>query len=530
MTTTKASPVTLTPVPAGPRTRTVALVAATAGAVTLVIRLALHVSGFDLYGDEIVYTDLGRSVISGGFPNFQSGIFFLHGPAFFYLEAGWDRLLAGRPDMMSWVYAMRELNALFAGATAAVMVLLGKRISSLRTGAVAAALFAVDPFCIRQNDRVLLETTMMFWVLLGFLVFTSLVPSDRSGGGHLRAIGAGLLFGCAVLTKDEGALITVFPLVVATVFGWGPRRPLTMLTIATTAAVYGVYMIVVAVNGYFSIFWGTKTFGIRRMLGLVQITGFNSAGGGDLWSRVSSEVGTFLTTYFAVALAVPMMLLVLRFGSARPRMLALIYTAAAITLAYAVGFGTLEEQELYLLVVPSLLIIPVAVAEFIRRHGGRLGRVPAAALVAALVAALGLNVITCVQWLRQPDDAFVRLYGYVNTHVPRGTAVGAISGDIATTYSLYATYQTGYWGTPAALAAAHVKYLVVTWGAIADGYSDLTTAQAHQLVGRDQPVFSAQGRTYGQLVLYKLPPAARPVRSRHSRVRHRSHRRHAKKA
>ena len=31
----------------------------------------------------------------------------------------------------------------------------------------AGALFALDPFCARQNDRVLLETPMMLWILLG---------------------------------------------------------------------------------------------------------------------------------------------------------------------------------------------------------------------------------------------------------------------------------------------------------------------------------------------------------------------------
>jgi hypothetical protein len=38
-----------------------------AGVPTLIIRLALYGSAFDLFGDKIVYTDLGRSVVNGGF-------------------------------------------------------------------------------------------------------------------------------------------------------------------------------------------------------------------------------------------------------------------------------------------------------------------------------------------------------------------------------------------------------------------------------------------------------------------------------
>ncbi len=73
---------------ARPRQGNVAAVAAVAGGVTLLIRLALHTRSFDLFGDEVVYTDLGRSVIFGGLPRFEGGPFFLHGPGFFYLEAG----------------------------------------------------------------------------------------------------------------------------------------------------------------------------------------------------------------------------------------------------------------------------------------------------------------------------------------------------------------------------------------------------------------------------------------------------------
>ena len=279
-----------------------------------------------------------------------------------------------------------------------------------------------------------------------------------------------------------------------------------------------------AANGYFSGFWASKTIGIKRMLGLVQVTGFHSAGGGSLVTRLLAEVGVFWTTYFILLLAVPMMLLVLRHGSARPRMLALVYCAAALTMAYAVFLGTLEEQELYLLVLPSLLIIPVAAAELSlrwrssraapRRHPGR---APAAVMVTALALTLGLNVFTIVQWLRQPDYAFVHLYEYVTAHVPRGTVIAALETDDLTP-SLQGPYQVPICETPAALSAAHAQYLVVLWGEITTGTSDITVAQVHQLIGPAQPVFSQLGRTNGPVVLYKLPPSAGPVRSRDSRV------------
>ena len=163
------------PLTSPPPARVIRIAAAGAGVLTLLIRLALHARPFDLFGDEVIYTDLGRSVLSGGFPRFFGTIFFLHGPGFFYLESGWAHLLGSPSSLMAWVYEMRTLNSLLAAATAVALVLLASRISSPRVGIAAGVLFALDPFCIRQNDRVLLETAMMLWVVLGYLSYSSLV-------------------------------------------------------------------------------------------------------------------------------------------------------------------------------------------------------------------------------------------------------------------------------------------------------------------------------------------------------------------
>ena len=89
-------------------------------------------------------------------------------------------------------------------------------------------------------------------------------------------------------------------------------------------------------------------------------SGFRSQGGGNLPARLIAEASSFGTTYVVLALAVPALVVVLRRGGQLQRMLGLIYCAAGVTLAYALVLGTLEEQELYLLIVPSLLVIPVA--------------------------------------------------------------------------------------------------------------------------------------------------------------------------
>ena len=491
------------------------------GAVTLIIRFVLVFHSFDLFEDEVIYTNIGRSVVSGGWPRFDGNAFFLHGPGFFYLESAWSHVFGNPPGLMPWVSEMRMLNLLLAGATAVVLVLLVTRASSMRAGIVAGLLFSLDPFCIRQNDRVMLETATILWVMLGYLVFTSLIVRPPSRRDWLRAVGAGLLFGCAVLTKDEGALLTVLPLLAAVVLRWGPRRTMTMVTLVTIGTVYAVYIAVVVADGQFANLWAGKTSGLQRMLGIVQASGFHSSGGGSLSTRLIVEVGYFGTTYTILALALPMVIVLLRRGRSQlHRILALLYFAAGVTLAYALALGTLEEQELYLLAVPSLVIITVGIAllrddnrsrsrskSLPRNRRGALG---SGLITGATALALTVNVATCVQWVLQPDDAVIRLLQYITVNVPADTAIADLTAapgehEDVVQYALGDNYHLSQWLTLASQTRSHAQYVLVMWGLINKAYSNVSSSEAQQAVSHDREVFSASGRSDGQIALYIRP-------------------------
>jgi hypothetical protein len=519
--------------PDGPGGRAMGWAATVLGLLTVVVRMALIPRSFDLFGDEVIYADLGHSVTRGGFPRLQ-GPFFLHGPAFFYLEAGWIHLVGWPADIITRIDQMRALNALLAGATAVVLVLLAARAGSLRAGLVSGLLFALDPFCIRQNDRVLLETAMLLWVLLGYLLLAPLCRGPRPGSpepgspepgspepgsprpwhARARAAGAGVLFGAAWLTKDEGALLSVLPLLVAAVLGWGPRRSLSLLATGVAAAVYATYVGVVALGGEWSTWWFSKTAGIRRMLGMTQITGFNSKGAPSLAGRLSTEARFFGTSYLLLLVAVPAVLVLLRRGQL-PRLLALFYLSGAAALGYAVTLGTLEENELYLLFVPSLLILPVAAALWLRGPHGAAGLARARAWAAAFTAVVAVlacvNLTTCVVWLIQPDNGVQRLRQYLAAHVPAATVIASVDDSPPLTagttfWALADHYRVGPWATAAQRARHQVRYVVIPWMEIGQGYSYLAYPQARNLVRPGRLLFSFRERTYGDLALYLLPP------------------------
>ncbi|MFI8890219.1 ArnT family glycosyltransferase [Streptomyces paradoxus] len=483
------------------------LVAGLSAALTGVVRLVGFGQTPDVFGDEVYYWHIGHSVENGGFPRYKGGLFFLHPPGYFYLEGGWEKLFGAHADVITGVHQMRLLNAVLAMITAAVLVILVTRVSRSVPAAVAVGLvFAFDPFILRLNDRVLIETSMMLWVLLGYLVLLPLTESDRRPRARSRAVFAGFLFGLAILTKDVASLITVLPLVAAALFTWRSRRSLPLLAAAAATVPYAVYVTVVAAAGHFDEMWAVKTHGIRRLLGQVQETGFNAAGAPPLSQRVTEELSNFGGTYVLLALGPLAVIPLLRRGNRAQRLLGLWYLSAGIALAYAVLKGTLEEQALYMLLVPTIVVVGLAGA---RLWEGRAGRRPLRAGVArtstvlVLAAALAASGFTYAQTRTTPDDGYPQLRQYMLDHVPEGSRVISTSGSVDLV--LEDRYRIGRWRTPQDRARVRAAYVVASWRLIDQGYSPFTQRQARDLTRQGDLLFSFHGRTYGTVAVYRLP-------------------------
>ncbi|MDH6137102.1 hypothetical protein P3T37_006534 [Kitasatospora sp. MAA4] len=506
--------------PTGHRRRT-ALLAGTAFALTAVLRLIGIGPSGDLFIDELIYRQVGHSAALGGFPQASGTPFFLHPPAFFYLEAAWEKLFGYSPDTVTAVHDMRPLNALFAAGTAALIVVLIMRVTRSPLAASAgAALFALDPYTIRQNDRVMLETSLMFWVLAGLLTMLPLIEHPAPTHARTRALAAGLLFGIALLTKDEAALLTLLPLAIAALLRLAPRRRLLLLTGAATVMPYTVYVALLTAYGHFGQFWAAKTSGISRLVGFIQSTGFNSQGAPSLSGRLLAQISGYGSSYLLLAAGPLALLLLLQRGSRVHRMLSVMYGCSALALGYALVIGTLEEQALYLLLVPTTVIIAAALPLLRKAPAGhparRAVRIGGAALLAV---ALTFSCAAYTTTRATPDDGYARLLAYLNDHVPAGTAISAPDGGATpgiSAWALGSRYRVGNWLTPTQREQAGAQYLVVPWQVIDQGYGAAAPIPVHALAAQGTLLFSFHGRTYGQLALYRIPlptstaPAAAP--------------------
>ncbi|MFG2640445.1 ArnT family glycosyltransferase [Streptomyces sp. NPDC048370] len=493
------------------------VLAVLAAAVTTTLRLVAVDRSGDVFVDELIYTELGRSAGAGGFPRTEEGLFFLHPPGFFYLQAGWTRLFGtDGGDVLTQVHDVRVLNALLAGVTAALLVLLVARVRSRAAGLIAGLVFAVDQFCIRQNDRALLETETMVWVLAGYLVLIPLARDEPPRRPRTRAVVAGLLFGLAILTKDHSALITVLPLLFALGLNWGPPRRFVALTLVTAVVPYTVYLCLVRAFGHFDDFWYAKTIGLQRLLGIVQETGFNAPGAPSLMGRLTAQLPDYAPTYTMLLLTPLALFLLLRRKDRVHRLLALFHASAIVTLLYAFGLGTLEEQALYLLFVPNLVALAVTLPLPTRHGMSRRAAVAAGLSVAFLACAVLGPAAVYAKERGRADDGFVQLRAYVTEHLPRGTTIATVDGGTSRGVSHYALndlYRLDNWVSEEARAYERVQYLIVPWRVIEQGYGDTSLAEVERLTERGQLLFSFEGEMYGTLALYRipLPDGARPA-------------------
>ncbi|WP_432155596.1 ArnT family glycosyltransferase [Streptomyces sp. bgisy153] len=479
----------------------------------LALRLVNVGRSADLFVDELIYRKLGVSAAQGGFPRTSEGLFFLHPPGYFYVQAGWGKLVGFSPDLVTGVYQARLVNVLLGAATAVLVLLLVTMAGSRTAGVVAALLFALDPYIIRQNDRVMLDTQTMLFVLAGYLVLLTLSREPLPGRPRLRAAAAGLLFGLALLTKDHSALITLLPLLIALSLGWGAPRRLMLITLGVSLLPYGLYVGLVGLSGHISPFWYAKYHGAARLIGIVQESGFNAPGTPALTSRLTDQVTTYASTY-ALLLAGPIALVVLlRRKDPVLRMLALFHLCAGLTLLFALAQGTLEEQALYLLIVPTLVALGAALSvgmQWYRQRNGRgkRRRVLLLATVGFLAAALAFSGTSYAKVRTGHDDGYAELRDYMDKHVPAGSAViaadGGASGGVSS-WALRDKYRMGDWVTRQDRSRAHARYLVVPWKVIDQGYGRMDARTARALADEGRLVFSFSGRSYGTLALYELP-------------------------
>jgi SGNH hydrolase-like domain, acetyltransferase AlgX/Dolichyl-phosphate-mannose-protein mannosyltransferase len=479
---------------------------------------------WDIHVDELTYLNISQSVMERFQLRLYGEPFYLHPPAYFFLEALVLKVLNPAADVISQVYAARSLNVVLGAFSAGLLYLIGSRVAGWKAGLTAATLFALDPFAVRTNSQTLLETSAVFWALLGW--FPLFRAAETRKFGRREIVWAGIAFGLALLTKDMLVFMTLLPLAVCFAFKWTlPRRAAAQVA-GVAVLTYLPYPLIVLMVGDGRLFAEAKFSGISRFLGAAKTTGFKRAGGPSLVEALFANLQTFGTTYLLAFGGLLAMVLLWRSGKKLQRLLALFVSCAYALLGFSVLIGTLEEQFFYYMTVPAMLGVSVAFWAWVQRRvstrrpgshqlqGSRQlpysRQLPASQrlLVPAVfgtftaLAFVGWTLFTWTGFHSTPSNGYEVLRAYMRKHVPKGSRISTMTEE-----SVFLTrgYTTGVWSDLAALRGSQVEYVLLSTQQVAKGYGYAPPALKSWLDVHAKLLVSAPSRSYGSLNLYKLP-------------------------
>ena len=351
--------------------------AITWSAVILAVFIAFGLRAFrlgvswEISQDEIDYLQISQGVVRTLWVvGWDGGPFYLHPPLFFFMEAAYIKLFGVGGDLIGQIQNVRYLNAALGGLSAGAILWMGRRLAGWPAGIAAGAIFALDPFCIRISSRNFLEAPAMLWVLLGYGVLFSALVKKRGLLSRQRTIAVGVLFGLAILTKDNSAFVTLVPLGICFLLGWALPRLRSVLIGVVALGIYAIYPAIVYAIGDWETFVTQKSAGVLRIAGILQFTGFNQDGGPSFLNTILYRLDEFGTTYILLATGAVSMgvLFFTTVGKTPARRLLLAWVASAYAfLTYATLFGTIEEHFFYYLIIPSIVATTVTTALVLRR-------------------------------------------------------------------------------------------------------------------------------------------------------------------
>jgi 4-amino-4-deoxy-L-arabinose transferase-like glycosyltransferase len=495
----------------------------------------------DILTDEIVYTRAGIRVAGQGALVWDTGSrIYVHPPLYFAVQGLFWRL-TGHPlppmlaagNIFDSVDHARLVNVFFAGLTAVALFLLGWRLGGLGLGLLLAVLFCLDPFGQRINRRAMLETMAMLLALAGMATFVLGGQAPKGRVSPARSIVAGLLLGAGLLAKE----IVFTALVALFLFGlweawrqegdartprrlaaWRAARP-AFLALAVAVLTYSIYPLWMLSTGDVRAtlrmlasghlqhgFLQVKLLSLERLVGLIQITGWNRSGV-SLSQFLLQRLTNYGSSYLLLALGglATLWLLWRHWQDWTSRFLGTWGLVLYPFYGFVALFGTGNDQFFYLLLVPAMLIVGYAAHRFVADETSQRAR--RAGLAVAALLLIGIVPYNAHQWWITygvgNDNAYDQLVQYVDETLPADVPVNA-SGDITKFWYFFPERRITYAATPAEARAAGVHYFVLAPKDAREGYGRMTPQLAAWIEAEGQLLYTAQGNSYGRVSLYRV--------------------------
>jgi hypothetical protein len=487
----------------------------------LVLRLVEIRRSYDIFVDEVSYTNIANNLAHGAGLALYGKPFDLHPPAAFALYATAIAVLGLHGGVERLLFDLRPVAAV-AGSVVPVAIFAlvyccRPRRWAAGLAGLAGLMVALDPIAQLYDSRVMLEPVAQS-AAAGMFALLAAACAGGSERARRWALGLAGLLGAVVLsTKETFGLVVVLALAVLVVTGWAlPRREASVVA-AMTLTGYGISVAATVLSTGFAPWWNTQVTDVLRGVGANQETGFNAPSTHvTLLSRFLADLPELGVTYVVLALGtMAAAALVWRLrpwsagaaggrgrGSATARdratlLLGIWALSAAAYLVYATLFGTIEEQMYYILLAPAAASLVVWLA-------GPLVSARTAVRAAATAVVCLAVLFDGASWTvvhTRTDDEYAALVSWEVRHLPVGSVVSATDG---TSQFLLQDVVIGQWATVGELRRHHVGYVVVATSLVDQGYGIASSQFLRTIEHKGEPVFVTRGPSDGDLEVYDV--------------------------
>jgi hypothetical protein len=498
-------------VPRSARGRDIALVC-TVGVGAAILRLVAVTTAYDIFIDEVSYTQLAHNLAHGHGLFLNGEPFMLHPPTAFVLFSLVVRAFHMQGPTDALLFQLRPFVALMGALICVIAYVLVRLAAKHRRPAIlTAALLAIDPFVIRFDSRVMLETPAQLAAVTTFACIAGLLRARSERARRWLIASAGVAGALTMATKETFGLVLLITLSILMCTGWVLDRRTAVTVSAISIAGYGLIVGVFGMPGGVHRWVSTKMYGLSRLIGTRQETGFNAASTHvSLVSRVIADVSQFAATYVLLVLGGFAVLALLwqrkpwrdDWRSARPRertvlLIAVWGFSASAYLGYAIAFGSIEEQMFY------ILAIPLFASLFLWSEGA----VPSlrfqwrVAAIALLSVALIFDGAVWAVVHSKPDDEYRKFLAWERVEIPEGSVVAVTE---YTAQFLLHGVVIGQWASLDAIRAHRVDYVVMVTALTTQGYGLATPTFQSELEHGARLVFQAKGRAEGSFRVYDV--------------------------
>ncbi len=479
----------------------------------------------DVLYDEAAYTFAAKQVALGWHLTLDNQPLFVHPPLMFLLQGAWLHLTGHASAPLA--SAIRAARLLSASAGIADVLLISGLAYRLANGAtprrrrmvtgITAVVAALDPLLTRYDRQDVIEPFALCISLLTLHAAWQL--RDRGALVYVSVTGA--LGGLALLTNQITICLIAVPLLFALLERNGPlvRRSVAALGIAV--AFGGLFLLWAADLGLAGSFVNIQTATLRRLVGLVQITGLNVPGV-SLVGALLHSVEQYSSTYITLAVGFAALAWCWsRTNTPGGNFLTAWLTASYAFGAYIVAVGTLNEQFfVYLLpasIVGSVLLADALLAGWVRRtrehrtgRGRRLPRDSRLPLVTAAACFAGLAGLSASIWFTNysgASDGVVLIDQFIAARLPACAAVNA-SGDREKYSYLLGGRDFSYFSVGPAALADGVHYFILSPSDATEHTGNMSPALASWITGHGRRLADFPSQVYQTVQLWYVPASS----------------------